>query len=165
MKGLGAIATLVAVVCAPIEAQALCTYDGVDNAKTTLAQEFRDSKWVVRARVVSAADHLSDTTESWTTYRLELRRVFKGRPPARLRFFTYRDSGGFYMDRPWVNLPPGHDIGGEYLLFLDPIPPYRGRPAAAKGSVFVNYNCGQSRAWSAVDHPALSLLAALARGD
>jgi hypothetical protein len=32
-------------------ARALCTYKGQMYAKTTLAEEFADAKWVVRAKV------------------------------------------------------------------------------------------------------------------
>ena len=67
-----------------------------------------------------------------------------------MTFFTYRDSGGFYMDRPWMDLPKGHDIGGEYLLFLQPSEYLTPDPPEAKGTVFVNYNCGQSKAWNEV---------------
>ena len=156
------ILVLVAAV-AGSPAHGLCIYHGVDNAKTTLAQEFRDSRWVVRAKVLSARDRWLDQGDSWTTYELEVVRDYKGAPPKRLRFFTYRDSGGFYMDRPWVDLPAGHDIGGEYLLFLDPFPAQRGAPRAAKGAVFVNYTCGVSRRWAEVRQSDRRLLVRLAR--
>ena len=42
----------IALLCAPSFARALCSYDGVDNARTTLAREFRDSRWVARVRVI-----------------------------------------------------------------------------------------------------------------
>ena len=113
--------------------------------------------------MLSANDRWSDKTESWTTYNLEVLQVYKGSPSKRLRFFTYRDSGGFYMDRPWVDLPAGHDIGGEYLLFLDLLPAWRGAPRAAKGAVFVNYNCGVSARWDDVRKADRLLLARLAR--
>jgi len=71
-------------------------------------------------------------------------------PPKQLRFFTTRDSGGFYMDRAWVRLPAGHDIGGEYLLFLNPLAPDPGLPKISNGAVFVNYNCGVSGPWKNV---------------
>ncbi|HVN02062.1 MAG TPA: hypothetical protein VMT68_17815 [Caulobacteraceae bacterium] len=157
--------TIAVVICAPLPARALCTYNGVDNVKTTVGQEFKDSKWVVKAAVVSAADHWSDVADSWVTYEIRVKHAYKGHPPERLRFFSYRDSGGFYMDRPWVGLPAGHDIGGEYLLFLDPIRSHRGRPIAAKGAVFVNYNCGQSRPWPAVPSSVRNELAALEHAD
>lgn len=99
----------------------------------------------------------------WTLYRLAVVHTFKGSPPHRIRFFTERNSGGFYMDRNWVPLPKGHDIGGEYLLFLNPITPYNGRPNAAAGTFFVNYSCGQSRVWSAVPKFSRRLLMRLSR--
>ena len=138
------------IVCASQQARALCTYNGVDNAKTTIAQEFADSEWVVRAKVLDAKDHFSDEDDSWTLYRIEVIHTYKGHPSKQLRFFTFRDSGGFYMDRPWVQLPAGHDIGGEYLLFLNPVPRSAGLPGAADGSVFVNYSCGVSGSWTKV---------------
>lgn len=127
-----------------------------------MQQEFRDSRWVVRARVTSADDHWSDEEESWTLYRLTVVQSFKGKLPRHFTFFTERNSGGFYMDRPWVALPKGHDIGGEYLLFLNPLPHYRGRPAVSAGATFVNYSCGQSRPWSEVSGSSRRLLERLA---
>lgn len=140
---------LVATVTDP--ANSLCIYAGVDNAKTTMREEFHDSRWVVRARVLSARDHWPSEGDSWTLYRLKVLHAYKGRLPRTFTFFTDRDSGGFFMDRPWVPLPKGHDIGGEYLLFLNPWTHSRGDPAASVGATFVNYSCGQSRLWSKVD--------------
>lgn len=156
-----AVASLTAMCASP--ASALCSYKGVDNAQTTVAQEYADSQWVVRARVISAKDGTveqgkPDEGMTYTRYRLEVVHAFKGRPPHRLRFFTERNSGGFYMDRAWEPLPRGHDLGSEYLLFLNPIPAFTGRPTAAVGAAFVNYSCGQSRAWSSVTRPSRHLL-------
>lgn len=95
MKTAASIVAVTAVVVAAPTAQSLCIYNGVDNAKTTIPQEFRDSKWVMRAKVVSAKDHFSDEEKSWTTYEIEVKHAYKGNPPKRLRFFTYRNSGGF----------------------------------------------------------------------
>lgn len=149
-------------------AESLCIYRGADNVRTTVRQEFADSRWVVRARVVAARNGEAaaggeEAGERWTLYRLRVLRAYKGRVPRSITFFTTRDSGGFYMDRPWVRLPAGHDIGGDYLLFLNPIPFYRGRPAAARGATFVNYNCGQSRRWSEVPAADRRLLETLSR--
>jgi hypothetical protein len=135
-------------------AKALCIYGGVDNARTSQAQEFADARWVVRARVVGADDGTveagnSDAGEPWTRYRQRVIHAFKHNSPGRFTFFTTRDSGGFYMDRRWAPLSRVHEIGRDYLLFLNPIP-RRGRSTAARGAVFVNYNCGQSRPWSKV---------------
>jgi hypothetical protein len=153
-----------AIAAAASGAHALCIYDGVDNAKTTIPQEFRDSQWVVRAKVLSATDHWSDVDDSWTTYELKVEHAYKGSPPQRLRFFTFRDSGGFYMDRPWLKLPQGHDIGGEYLLFLIPFPVAKGEPAQTKGAVFVNYSCGLSGPWNEESPSARGMLDNLERG-
>ena len=160
MKLVAVVAT-VAVALGANPAFALCIYNGEDNAKTTTAQEFKDSKWVVRAKVVAAKDHFSDEEESWTLYQLDVRHSFKGHPPRRLRFFTTRDSGGFYMDKAWVRLPAGHDIGGEYLLFLNPWPTRSDLPPQAQDAVFVNYNCGMSRLWREVSPAARKQLSAL----
>lgn len=147
-------------------AAALCSY-GVDNARTTIRQEFSDSRWVVRARVTAATDGvveagLDDAGMEWTQYRLLVIRSYKGTPPQRLRFFSERNSGGFYMDRSNLPLPAGHDIGGEYLLFLNPVAPYPGQPRAQRGAVFVNYACGQSRPWHKVSTASRAVLRSLA---
>ena len=147
-------------------AEALCRYRGVDNARTSIRQEYADARWVVRARVLSATSGVveagkPDAGMGWTTYRLQVIHAYKGRPPRQIRFFTQRNSGGFYMDRPWVPLPRGHDIGGEYLLFLNPIRPYRGQPRAERGAAFVNYSCGQSRPWREVSAVSRQTLASL----
>jgi len=152
---------LVAALAEP--ANCLCIYKGVDNAKTTMQQEFHDSRWVVRARVLSAQDHEPDQGEAWTKYRLKVVRDYKGTLPSTFTFFTYHDSGGFYMDRPWVALPKGHDVGGQYLLFLIPWPRHRGDPAASEGATFVDYSCGQSRPWSDVDSSSRRILHQFAR--
>ena len=155
-----------AVTSVPSAALAICDYNGVLNAKTNLRQEYADSRWVVRARVLSARDGVSrpnsDHETSWTTYTLHVVRSYKGTPPNTLKFFTERNSGGFYMDRPWVNLPAGHDIGGEYLLFLIQNP-LATAYAAAKNSVFVNYTCGQSKPWREVSKSSRQLLERLSK--
>lgn len=147
-------------------AEALCIYKGVDNARTSIKQEYADAHWIVRARVLSATNGVveagkPDAGSPWTLYRLQVVRSYKGKPPQRIAFFTMRNSGGFYMDRSWVPLPRGHDIGGEYLLFLNPITSYRGQPRAERGATFVNYNCGQSRPWREVSAGSRRLLASL----
>ena len=154
----------VAVFLAAPRAHALCIYNGEDNAKTTISQEFKDSKWVVKAKVVAAKDHFSDEDESWTLYQLEVQHAFKGQPRHPLRFFTFRDSGGFYMDKAWVHLPAGHDIGGEYLLFLNPWPTRKDLPPQARDSVFVNYSCGLSGPWAKVSSADRQRLSALEQG-
>jgi hypothetical protein len=126
-------------------AHALCIYHGEMNAKTTVAQEFADSHWVVRVKLIAADDHWSDEEDSWTIYHLQVLTDFKGKPPNRLEMFTYRDSGGFFLDKGTFN-----DLGGEYLLFLDPISHKESAPAAALNATEVNYSCGQSKTWASV---------------
>jgi hypothetical protein len=165
MKPVLVLATATLASAAFSSANALCIYDGVDNAKTTLAQEFADSKWVVRAKVLAARDHVSDEEDSWTTYKILVAHSFKGRPRRELTFFTYRDSGGFYMDRAWEQLPKGHDIGGEYLLFLNPNHRRQGEPIQIESTVFVNYACGVSKPWREVTAEEKHALARLAPRD
>ena len=62
--------------------------------------------------------------------------------------FTFRDSGGFYLDKGAI-----HDLGGEYLLFLNPLAIGRQSPQAARGATEVNYACGQSKPWRDVSAP------------
>lgn len=136
-------------------AEALCIYRGVDNARTSLRQEYADARWVVRARVLSATRGvveagMPDAGMLWIVYRLQVVRSYKQEPPQQITFYTMRNSGGFYMD-----------IGGDYLLFLNPIPPHQGQPRAERGAAFVNYNCGQSRPWREVSAASRRLLASL----
>jgi hypothetical protein len=79
-------------------------------AKTTITEEFADAEWVIKAKVIAADNHWSDEDDSWTLYHLKVLAAYKGKPPLRLDLFTYRDSGGFYLDKGLSN-----DIGGEYL--------------------------------------------------
>jgi len=157
------LAAATAMLSSP--AAALCYYDGKFDVRTSIQQEFADSQLVVRVRVLSAIDGKiargPDAGMDYTVYRLQLIQAYKGRPPNGLRFATERNSGGFYLDRPWVPLPKGHDIGGEYLLFLDPVTPFHGQPAATKGAFEINYNCGQSKRWSDVSKPSRRLLTKL----
>jgi hypothetical protein len=125
-------------------AMALCSHNGVLYAKTTLAQEFREANWVARVRVVSAASWQS--RDGWgTTYRLMRVRSYKGELQESFNFSTERNSGGFYLDKG-----ANPDIGGEYLMFLVPYPRKTNGPPAVRKSLWVNYACGQSRAWSEV---------------
>ncbi|MFN3668176.1 MAG: hypothetical protein ACK4VY_02635 [Brevundimonas sp.] len=148
---------------APSGAHAWCEYRGQLDARTTIAREFADSPWVVRARVVSATDNWTDGSlgadeEPWTLYRVRVVERFKGEPPAEVSVLTFRDSGGFYMDRG-ARAP---DIGGEYLLFLQPTRDSPWLPDAARGGTVVNYSCGRSMRWaetSAADRGELARLA------
>jgi hypothetical protein len=129
---------LAAVAAFP--AQALCVYKGRLDARTTAAQEFADSLWVVRAKLIAADDYWSDKAASWTTYHLRVLETFKGVLPSNIDLFTDRDSGGFYLDKGVQ-----HDIGGEYLLYLNATT--EEVPVPARGATLVNYACGQSKAW------------------
>jgi hypothetical protein len=164
MKLAATASLLLAALSVAPSAHALCVYHGEDNVKTTIAREFKDSHWVVRAKVVSAKDHFSDEDESWTIYRLEVEHTYKGQPPHQLLFFTFRNSGGFYMDKAWARLPAGHDIGSEYLLFLNPWPARKDLPPLAKDSVFVNYSCGVSGPWPNISPPDRERLSDLEQG-
>lgn len=139
-------------------AHALCIYKGELYAQTIVSQELEDSQWVVRARVLAATDHFIEGEEPWTEYQLEVQHAYKGDPPRRLRFFTFRNSGGFYLDRGQE-----HDVGGEYLLFLNPTTNLAGVPPAASGTVSVNYSCGVSGAWSGVTTASRNELRQLSR--
>jgi hypothetical protein len=150
-------AGLLAVWTAPVDA--LCIYRGVDNAKTSVSQEFRDARWVVRARVISADHHWSDTDASWTLYRLRLVQAYKGRLPRQFTFLTERNSGGFYMEKSRGS--PDRDR--DYLLFLVPDGWSKpGRPAARQ-ALWVNYNCGQSKPWTEVTADEAAALRILSR--
>lgn len=151
--------TAILVITWSFPASALCIYHGVDNAKTTIAQEFRDSRWVVRAHVVSADYHWSDEDESWTLYRLKIVKSYKGNLTTRFTFFTERNSGGFYMD----GNGGGPDLDNDYLLFLTPQDFRTGQPAFAKGALRVNYSCGQSKVWNEVTAREAAELATLSR--
>lgn len=140
-------------------AAALCVYKGELYARTTVAQEFADARWVARVRVLSAQSDLSGEVAPWTVYRLEVVQAFKGAPARELTMFTWRDSGGFYLDRG-----PEPDIGGEYLLFLNPLRAARDQPAAASGATQVNYSCGRSGLWSEVSQAEQMRLWSLANG-
>ena len=163
MRTLLPFALAVLLLARAESADALCIYKGVDNARTTVRQEFADARWVVRARVLSAANGViketPDAGQPWTVYRLQVITSYKGQSPQQIKFFTLRNSGGFYMDR---GRRP--DIGGEYLLFLDPIPPYRGQGAAERGAAFVIYTCGQSRPWREASAASRRMLESLSAG-
>lgn len=145
------------VALAPAGASALCIHNGKLDAKTTIAQEFAESRWVVRAHVVSGDYHWSGEGDSWTLYRLKPVHIFKGKLPSRFNFFTERNSGGFYMDGDG-GLP---DLDHDYLLFLIRVPYPPGRPPAAHAALWINYECGQSKIWSQVSKDDLRQLRSL----
>ena len=143
-----------------LPASATCIYQGVDHAKTSMLQEFQDSEWVVRARVVSADYHWSDDDVSWTLYHLEVVKSYKGELKSRFTFLTERNSGGFYMD----DLTGGPDLHRDYLLFLVTDGWSKtGRPFA-NDALWVNYNCGQSKAWDEVTPGEAAELVTLTQG-
>jgi len=153
------IFTALALAGAPLcAAHSLCVYHGQLYAETTLQEEFSDSKWVVHVKVLSADDHWSDEGDSWTIYHVEVLNSYKDGPRRRIDLFTYRNSGGFYLDKGMSN-----DLGGEYLLFLNPIDSEARRPPAAKGAAEVNYACGQSKLWAQVDPAELRRLKTLSQ--
>lgn len=138
-----------AVVATP--AEALCVYNRQLYARTTIPQEFRDSKWVIRGRIERERRHYSDADESWFVYDVRPVKSFKGGPKSRFRLFTYLDSGGFQPD-----------VGIDYLLFLDP--PMQDQTRGARGVVEINFSCGQSRPWREISAVDRRLLARLAMG-
>jgi hypothetical protein len=140
-------------------AQAFCSYRGQLYARTTPAQEFADSRWVVRAKVIAANDHWSAESDPWIEYHLRILTPFKGRPPLRIDLFTYRNSGGFYLDKGMH-----HDIGGEYLLYLNPADTDAEVPFTARSLTEVNYACGQSKQWADVGSADRQHLIALSSG-
>jgi hypothetical protein len=124
-------------------------------------QEFREADVVVRATLVSELNVWDDEPSAsfraqWgdsanvVLYRLKVLETFKGKPGSRIRFFEERNSGAFYLD-----------VDKEYLLFLNYIRPYKGRPRAADGAVKVRYACGQSKPWHDVQPATLKFLRAL----
>lgn len=134
-------------------AQALCTYKGELYAQTTIEQEFNDAKLVVKATVLACRDKtFSDEDETDGVFcSVRIEKTFKGRSKKSLSYFSARNSGGFYLD-----------IGDEYLLFLDPAAA-TDWAKFAPNSVVVNYNCGQSQAWSKVSSRDKDRLNALSK--
>lgn len=159
--GTGLVAAVLAL--APIStARALCLYRGQLYVRTTLAEEFADAALVLRVRVASVRNSWRDSEretfagDPWTLYGLQVVEVFKGAPPRPLTVFTGRNSGGFYLERQGAE-----PAGEEYLLFLNPTPTDPATPPAARGSMSVNYSCGQSRRWAEVNAVARAELARL----
>ncbi|MXP30132.1 hypothetical protein GRI58_15085 [Porphyrobacter algicida] len=148
------VATSLMAMSSP--AHALCVHNGELYAKTTLRQEYREARWVVRARVLSASNW-ENGEGSGTLYRLQVVRRFKGELPDQFAFSTERNSGGFYLD----NESGKTDVGDDYLLFLVPNPRSASEPPMVRNSLWVNYSCGQSRRWSAVASADRAELAAL----
>ena len=129
----------------------------------SVQQEFREADVVVRARLVSEINAWDDRPSAsfrarWgdggpvVLYRLRVGAVWKGAPGPRISFFQERNSGAFYLD-----------IDKDYLLFLNYIRPYPGRPAAARSAMYVRHACGQSRPWDRVRPGDFATLRRLAR--
>ncbi len=148
------VVTAALFMSAGTPAQALCGGD-------TVANEFREADVVVRARLVSQIEAWDDEPSAafrsrWgdgsrvILYGLRVREVFKGGPSRRIQFFEERNSGAFYLD-----------VDRDYLLFLYYIHPYRGRPSAARGAMYVKYACGQSKLWDSVQGHDLATLRGL----
>lgn len=156
---LSLLVPLVLLTATPAPA-VLCLYNGELYARTTVEQEFADSAWVGRVRVLSSRNNwpANDPNwdgDPWTLYRVEVVETFKGTHAQTLSVFTRRDSGGFYMDGQGA----AADVGGEYLLFLNQNQAYVS--AEARGAMIVNYSCGQSGPWrevSAADRRTLARL-------
>lgn len=170
-------------------ADAFCSYGGKDYARTTIAQEFRDSRYVAEVKVLSGTAAWADESDNrfrarWgsegnvVSFSFQVLRSYKGAPPTVLRYFSPRNSGGFYFERSWRRVAPAGtpdsfyvgsdlaaDVGARYLVFLNPITRHPGMGSAERGATFVNYACGQSKPWREVTGPERALLARLAAHD
>lgn len=132
-------------------AAAYCSYKGVMYAEPSLEQEYADATWVVRVRVESALDRT--VNGPWTLYELRVLEVFKGTPPKPLKYFTERNSGGFYLGgkrSAACSKKRCDDFVGDYLLFLNPGWPRDDLPPGAENWTAINANCGQSGPWAEV---------------
>jgi hypothetical protein len=134
-------------------AQAFCSYGGRLYARTTAAQEYDDARWVVRARVIGGKDWETADTNG-TLYRLRPIETFKGKLPASFSLSTERNSGGFYLD----GASGRHDVGGDYLLFLNSAQAGSVGPPSVRSALRINYSCGQSRPWREVSPSAQTTL-------
>lgn len=139
------IAIAIALICGSPGTLAVCIYNGELYAKTSVSQELRDAKLVIRGKVVANRDiGIPDADQDMgVVSRIQVEQIFKGTSGKIITYYSRRDSGGFYLD-----------IGKDYLLFLDPI---SGTEWAKDypGAMVVNYDCGQSRPWDEV--PAADL--------
>ena len=140
-------------------AQGFCQYRDTLYAETTLAEEYRDSHWVVRARVVSERFYGPDACVDCPgrLYELEVIETFKGALPRKFAFYTRQNSGGFYLEQGKAA------IGSEWLLFLNPGKWGATDPKAARAATWVNYSCGQSRRWREINREQRATLSRLAR--
>jgi hypothetical protein len=124
----------------------------------SVSEEFRDADVVVRARLVSGTEAWSDEPSKdyiarWgnmnpaVLYELKVDKIFKGAPENIVSILEERNSGAFYLD-----------VDKDYLLFLKRLPPNEQGPTAARDAYFVEYACGQSMQWDAVQKVVLSEL-------
>ena len=176
---------IIALFGGSVPAHAFCFYRGVDNATTTIAQEFRDSRYVVEATVLSGTVGYADDPDRtfikrWgidggNAYRLRVVRALKESPPATIRFFSDLDRGRFVFEQSWIDRAPrgaseafyvGPDRaverGRQYLLFLNRRQWHARMGAEERGAVLVNYECGQSKPWHEVSKQQKRLLQQLA---
>jgi hypothetical protein len=101
----------------------------------SIAQEFASAPWVFIGRATASRDVPSPDDPGfydWTIYEVEVLKVFKGKPPHRIRLQSENTSGRFPMDR-----------GKEYLLFVSHSPVVE---MAGKEKLPGDYvdNCGHS---------------------
>lgn len=140
-RALLAFATVMALAS---PAHAYCEYRGVPNGKSSLTGEFRESTWVVRARVTRGRIYYRCHDCPGRLYDLEIISTYKGNLPGRFSFYTPQNSGGFYLNQGKAS------VGSEWLLFLNPGRWNAAHPKAARGATWVNYPCGQSQEWRTV---------------
>ena len=141
---------------APTTAQALCEYRGQLYAKTTLAQEFDNSRWVVRARVTRERTYRDCADCPGRLYDLEVVIRYKGDLPHKFTYYTPQNSGAFYLDQGQAA------IGTEWLLFLNAGQWGVSDSAAARLATRINYNCGQSAEWRTINARERARLSGLA---
>ncbi|MBS0295078.1 MAG: hypothetical protein JSR45_02120 [Proteobacteria bacterium] len=127
-------------------------YDNVLYAKTTVRQEFRDSRLVVRGRVLSNRYRDDDAKDiAGIVSRFRVDEVFKGRAHGVITIYTERSSGAYYLDD-----------AKEYLLFLQPLQSSSwAKNYPNPDAKVVNYSCGQSRPWGQVGWRSRVLLTKL----
>jgi hypothetical protein len=133
------LAVAVSLACvAP--AHALCIHNGELYAKTTVSSELAESPLVVKATVIDkrSMQPWGEDGEVGSLYTLRVDQTFKGKHATTIRYFTERNSGGFYLDK-----------GETYLLFLTLDQRDVWRPHI-DGAYSVNYSCGQSGPWDEV---------------
>jgi hypothetical protein len=148
------VGTAVALLgLAGVLAPAIAAPERMECPRTSYAaatRAYRDSMWVVRARLSAADDHWGAAGQSWTLIHTQIVHTFKGRPPPRLDILTHGDDSG-----PWLDGSSLSNLGEDYLLFLRPAPP--GSPI--EGVATVSDGCGASKPWSRVSHEEIRSLA------